>query len=168
MNAYKKAARFAPERLLLFGLLVFLLVVESDLIELGVHGILKALLKRQEKLLEDWRQCVSETRPLYVFDDRSELAAGIGAERHALKERHVVEHEPKRNVDAVRKRDDEKGEPLLRHPEAQLLRAESPGPAGGPNAREKVGRHEGQIPVDQGGNTLKSRPPDHPQYRTYL
>ena len=65
----KKAARFAPERLLLFGLLVFLLVVESDLIELGVHGILKALLKRQEKLLEDWRQCVSETRPLYVFDD---------------------------------------------------------------------------------------------------
>ena len=40
----KKAARFAPERLLLFALLVFLLVVESDLIELGVHGILKALL----------------------------------------------------------------------------------------------------------------------------
>ena len=119
MNAYKKAARFAPERLLLFGLLVFLLVVESDLIELGVHGILKALLKRQEKLLEDWRQCVSETRHLYVFDDRSELAAGIGAERHALKKWHVVEHEPEAHVDAVRKRDDEKGKPPLRHPKAK-------------------------------------------------
>ena len=121
MNAYKKAARFAPERLLLFGLLVFLLVVESDLIELGVHGILKALLKRQEKLLEDWRQRISETRPLYVFDDRAEFAAGIGAERHALKKWHVVEHEPKRNVDAVRKSDDEKGKSLLRHPKAKAL-----------------------------------------------
>lgn len=40
----KKAARFAPERLLLFGLLVFLLIIKPDLIELGVHGILKALL----------------------------------------------------------------------------------------------------------------------------
>lgn len=37
----KKAARFAPERLLLFGLLVFLLIIKPDLIELGVHGILK-------------------------------------------------------------------------------------------------------------------------------
>ena len=29
---------------LIFGLLVFLLVIKPDLIELGVHGILKSLL----------------------------------------------------------------------------------------------------------------------------
>ena len=117
----KKAALFAPERLLLFGLLVFLLIIKPDLIELGVHGILKALLKRQEKFLEDWRQCISETRPLDVFDDRAEFAAGIGAERHALKKWHVVEHEPEAHVDPVRKSDDEKGKSLLRHPKAKAL-----------------------------------------------
>ena len=41
----------------------------GNLCNFTAHGILKALLKRQEKLLEDWRQCVSETSSLYVFDD---------------------------------------------------------------------------------------------------
>lgn len=122
----KKAARFAPERLLLFGLLVFLLIIKPDLIELGVHGILKALLKRQEKFLEDWRQCISETRPLDVFDDRAEFAAGIGAERHALKKWHVVEHEPEAHIDPVRKRDDEKASPFFAIPKLRRFELKVP------------------------------------------
>lgn len=71
----KKAARFAPERLLLFGLLVFLLIIKPDLIELGVHGILKALLKRQEKLLENWSP---ETMPALLSSAEHLLSLLIG------------------------------------------------------------------------------------------